>query len=172
MGTYDLATLTPIERPAGQRQALSAEDAARLEKAAAAAMEQGDQAIKGDRAAPPKGGDGSTGAAGNVGGYNTFWLDPGSSYTVINGEKRSSLIVDPPDGKVPPYTETARQRMAAQRARPTSDAQESKDPGLEPSAARSANDVFSGSRPRRARPRCRITSTTTCIRSCRRKTTS
>ena len=30
-----------------------------------------------NRDAPPQGGDGSTGAAGNVGGYNNFWIDAG-----------------------------------------------------------------------------------------------
>src|SRR5262245_51204340 len=88
-GTYDLATLTPVERAAGAKAVLTKEEATKLETAAALARERGDQAIRGDRPAPPKGGDGSTGAAGNVGGYNTGWLDPGSSYTVVRGEKRS-----------------------------------------------------------------------------------
>jgi hypothetical protein len=134
-GTYDLATLTPMERPAGAKAALTREEAAKLEHEAAAARERGDQSIKGDRAAPPKGGDGSAGAAGNVGGYNTGWLDPGSSYTVVNGEKRTSLIVDPSNGRVPPYTPAAQQRLAALRTSPTSDAAESRDPGLEPAGA-------------------------------------
>src|SRR5207248_186873 len=69
-GTYDLATLTPLERAAGSKATLTAEEAAKLESAAASQKEQGDQSIKGDRSAPPKGGDGSPGAAGNVGGYN------------------------------------------------------------------------------------------------------
>jgi hypothetical protein len=67
-----------------------------------------------------------------VGGYNTFWLDPGSSYTIVDGQKRTSLIVDPADGKVPAYTPAAQKRVAALLSRPTSDAQESNDPGLEP----------------------------------------
>jgi len=90
------------------------------------------QPIKGDRAAPPKGGDGSVGAAGGVGGYNTFWLDAGSSYTIVNGERRTSLVIDPPDGRVPALTPAARQRLLSRLARPTSDATESRDPGLEP----------------------------------------
>src|SRR5215471_784680 len=130
-GTYDLATLTPIERPAGQKATLTKEQAAALETVAAARRQQGDQAIKGDRAAPPKGGDGSTGAAGNVGGYNTGWLDPGSTFTVVDGQKRSSLVIDPPEGRVPPYNAKARARLTRQLARPTSDTQESNDPGLE-----------------------------------------
>ena len=85
----------------------------------------------GDRHGPPKGGDGSVGAAGNVGGYNTFWLDPGSSYTIVNGERRTSLVTDPPDGRVPPLTPAARQRVAGLAVRPTSDATQSNDPGLE-----------------------------------------
>ena len=131
-GTYDLATLTPLERPAGAKAVLTAEEAAKLEGAVAARV-RGRRICpsKGDRAAPPKGGDGSTGAAGNVGGYNTFWLDPGSAYTIVNGERRTSLIVDPPDGKVPSLTPAAQQRFAALLARPTSDATQSNDPGLE-----------------------------------------
>src|SRR5271170_2313724 len=107
-GTYDLATLTPIERPAGAKATMTLEEAAKLEKQTAQLKKLGDVSIKGDRAAPPKGGDGSTGPAGNVGGYNTFWLDPGSSYTMVDGQKRTSLVIDPPDGRVPPYTVAAK----------------------------------------------------------------
>jgi hypothetical protein len=91
--------------------------------------------ISAERSAPPKGGDGSTGAAGGVGGYNNFWLDAGSSYTIVNGEKRTSLVIDPPDGRVPPLTPAARQRAVARILRPTSDATESRDPGLEPAGS-------------------------------------
>ncbi len=132
-GTYDLATLTPLERPAGAKAVLTADEAGKLENAVAARKELGDKPIEGERQAPPKGGDGSTGPAGGVGGYNLFWLDPGSTYTIVNGERRTSLIIDPPDGKVPPFTAAARQRIAAARVvQPTSDRTESRDPGLEP----------------------------------------
>src|SRR3989449_4003969 len=131
-GTYDLATLTPLERPAGMKAVLTAEEAAKLEKDIAARKDQAAQPISADRSAPPKGGDGSTGPAGGVGGYNNFWLDPGSSYTTVNGERRTSLIIDPPDGRVPPLTPQARQRAEARIVRPTSDTTESRDPGLEP----------------------------------------
>ena len=134
-GTYDLATLTPLERPNGAKVILSDEEAKKMEKDVAARVAAGARPISADRAAPPKGGDGSTGAAGNVGGYNNFWLDPGSSYTIVDGEKRTSIVIDPPDGKVPPLTPAARQRAAARILRPTSDATESRDPGLEPAGS-------------------------------------
>ncbi|HLG96864.1 MAG TPA: hypothetical protein VKX49_11190 [Bryobacteraceae bacterium] len=131
-GTYDLATITPLERTAGTPLVLSKEQALKMETQRAAQRERADAPIDANRSAPPKGGDGSRGAAGNVGGYNSGWLDPGSTFTVVNGEKRSSLIVDPADGRVPALTPAARQRMARLGARPTSDAQESSDPGLDP----------------------------------------
>ena len=130
-GTYDLATLTPLDRPAGATAVLTKEDASKAEAERAVQRARADQAISGDRTAPPKGGDGSRGAAGNVGGYNSGWLDPGSTYTIVDGQKRSSIIIDPPDGRVPALTPAAAQRTAGFRARPTSDAQESNDPGLE-----------------------------------------
>jgi len=132
-GTYDLATITPVERAAGSKLVITKEEALKLETAQAARRERADQPIDGNRAAPPKGGDGSAGAAGNVGGYNSGWLDPGSKYTIVNGEIRASLVVDPADGRVPPMSAAAQERMrnGAFRNRPTSDAQESNDPGLE-----------------------------------------
>jgi hypothetical protein len=131
-GTYDLATITPLERARGTKLVLSKEEALKLETRRAAQRERGDQPIDADRSAPPKGGDGTTGAYGNVGGYNSGWLDPGSTYTVVNGEKRASIIVDPADGRVPPLTPEAAKRMTMFASRPTSDAQESNDPGLDP----------------------------------------
>jgi hypothetical protein len=131
-GTYDLATITPLERPSGAPAVYTKEEAHQREMAVALQKEKGDEAIRGDRKAPPKGGDGSTGPAGNVGGYNTGWLDPGSIFTIVNGEARSSIVVDPPDGRVPALTPVAMQREAGARARPTSDSQETaNDPGLE-----------------------------------------
>jgi hypothetical protein len=136
-GTYDLAMLTPLERPSGLPAVLADEQASKLEKQAADRARAGDKPIDGDRSAPPKGGDGSVGPAGNVGGYNTFWLDRGTHYSTVDGQKRSSIIVDPPDGRVPTLTQEARQRSAAARAyvRQTSDQTESSDPGLEPAGA-------------------------------------
>src|SRR5262245_48258316 len=132
-GMYDLATITPVERPMGAPAVYSKEQARKLETAAANLSKKGDERIDGNRTAPPKGGDGSVGAAGNVGGYNRGWLDPGSTLTVVDGQIRSSIVIDPPDGRVPQMTPAARERTmsAALRARPTSDTQESNDPGLE-----------------------------------------
>jgi hypothetical protein len=128
-GTYDIASMTPLERAAGTPLVMTKEEAARFERERADRVKRLAQPSNGDRNAPPVGGDGSTGAAGNVGGYNNFWVDNGTEYYTIDGQKRMSVIVDPPDGRVPALTPRARQR-AARFARPTSDAQES-DPGFE-----------------------------------------
>ena len=133
-GVYDLATRTPLERPAGVGPTYTAEEAAKREAAWAAEMKKGDAPLSADRAAPPKGGklEGPFAfAAGTVGGYNSGWLDTGASFTIVDGQKRSSIVIDPPDGRVPPMTAKARERAMAALARPTSDAQESNDPDLE-----------------------------------------
>ena len=110
-GTWTNATITPLERPAGQANlVMSAADAARLEKSSRDRVERLGKDSDPNRPAPPKGGDGSTGAAGNVGGYNNFWLDPGERVAVVDGQYRSSLIIDPPDGKIPALTAEARAR--------------------------------------------------------------
>ena len=137
-GTYDLATMTPVERPAqyGNRAAIPLEDARRLEQAAAARTERALRPDRPERSAPPVGGDGSTGAAGGVGGYNAFWIDRGNAFTVIDGLARTSIVVDPPTGRIPPLTAAARQRQAARGSQPTSDQAETAggDVGLEAAA--------------------------------------
>jgi hypothetical protein len=135
-GTYDVATLTPVERQAGTPLVLTDEEAKKGEQQAAARKAYGDTPLKGDRAAPPVGGDGSQGAAGNVGGYNSFWIDAGSLFTVVDGRKRASIVVDPPDGRVPQMTSQARQRFARNLNRPTSDqTAREEDPGYEGNGA-------------------------------------
>jgi hypothetical protein len=82
-GTWTDATITPFERPAAlaSKAVLSPEEAAQLEKQAAAAnSEEG----------APKPGD--------VGSYNEFWFDRG---TKVVKTRQASLVVDPPDGHVP-----------------------------------------------------------------------
>ena len=39
--------------------------------------------------------------AGVVGGYNSFWVDPGDRVLRVDGQPRSSIMVDPPNGRVP-----------------------------------------------------------------------
>ncbi len=48
-------------------------------------------------------GDGDLQAGADVGGYNSFWMDPGTRVLRVNGEPRSSIIVEPDDGQIP-YT--------------------------------------------------------------------
>jgi hypothetical protein len=45
--------------------------------------------------------------------YNEFWRDRGTS---VIGTRRTSLIVEPPDGRIPPLTPEAQKRMEAARA--------------------------------------------------------
>ncbi len=144
-GTYDAATLTPLERRPGTPLVMTKEQAAKLEAQAVKVKQQGDKAIDGDRTAPPKGGDGTPGPAGNVGGYNTGWLDPGSTYNVVDGQVRASIIIDPPDGHTPALVPGRKAGESAYsfnivgflqaslnaHPRPTSDQTESNDPGLE-----------------------------------------
>ncbi|MDH3205840.1 MAG: hypothetical protein OEO79_04470 [Gemmatimonadota bacterium] len=112
-GNWSNATITPIQRPNGQEPTLSAAEVAEIEGRREAVIEEEAQASDPDRVAPPVGGDGSTGAAGGVGGYNYFWIDAGDRVAVVNGEYRSSLITNPPNGRVPPMTPAAVERRRA-----------------------------------------------------------
>ena len=125
-GTYDAATLTPLSRPKefGDNLELTAADASRI-------VEENRQRIA-DRSenrgpvedAPPQGGAPPIGigeefseasGAGNVGGYNNFWVDPGEDVFSVDGKFRTSIIVDPKNGQMPPPTEAAIERLVKRR---------------------------------------------------------
>jgi len=131
-GTYDIGTLTPLQRKADTPLVMTADAARKLEQQVSARSDNLNAPIDANRAAPPSGGDGSPGPYGNVGGYNNFWLDPGTRYTTVDGQKRASLLVDPPDGRLPALTAEAQQRQSSRQSRPTSDqAAREEDPGFE-----------------------------------------
>ncbi len=144
-GIYDLATMTPLERLPGHPPFLTREKAEALEKAEAERRAKDDQPSRADRPAPPVGGDTSApksffealekAGGGAVGGYNRYWLSQGSAYTVVDGQIRTSIVVDPTDGHVPPHNAAARKRLAAARATPPPDAGESQDRTAEPPGA-------------------------------------
>ena len=117
-GTYDIATLTPLQRPErfGNTLELSEEEAAAIARQELERNTQRNEASDPNREAPPVGGDGSPGAAGNVGGYNTFWIDRGAGAFQIDGQSRTSIITDPPDGRQPPLTAEARARARSRAA--------------------------------------------------------
>lgn len=50
------------------------------------------------------------GALPPVGNYNLFWTERGDSPVLINGEYRTSMVIDPPNGRVPPLTKEAQER--------------------------------------------------------------
>ena len=112
-GTYDIATVTPLERPKefGETLKLSREQAEKTAARTAAFRASQTEVSDPNREAPPAGGDGSPGAAGNVGGYNTFWIDPGDSAIMLDGEYRTSIIVDPVNGRRPAMTPVGQARM-------------------------------------------------------------
>ena len=96
-GVYTFATITPLQRPdeVEGRALLTAEEAAGFEERTA--LERVDR--------PPRPGD--------TGTYNRFWVDYG---TRVVGTLRTSLIVDPPDGRLPPAAPAAQARNEARRA--------------------------------------------------------
>ncbi len=116
-GTYDIATLTPLQRPKqyGDKLTLTDEEAQQIARKEAERNASRNAATDPNREAPPAGGDGSEGAAGNVGGYNTFWIDRGNGAFKVDGTWRTSIIVDPTNGQRPAMTAAAKKR-AKERA--------------------------------------------------------
>ncbi len=99
-GVWTNGTITPLERPVelAGKEFFTPQEAAAYEKSTFAQ-------ITGDRR------DGGPEADVSR-SYNEFWRDRGR--TVV-GSMRTSLIVDPPDGKVPALTPEAQKRIADAR---------------------------------------------------------
>jgi hypothetical protein len=90
-GTWTNATITGLERfDEVEKLVLTPAEAREIENATADLYASIDDVPEGELE-----------AGENVGGYNSFWMDPGKRLARVRGEIRSSLIVDPADGKVP-----------------------------------------------------------------------
>ena len=92
-GIWTNATLTPLERPRnlGDQRFLSEAEAAAIEAQAAGRRSTADERQ----------------AKGDVGSYNQFWFDSG---TTVMPTRQTSLVVDPPDGRVPVRPEAEARR--------------------------------------------------------------
>lgn len=114
-GVYDTGILTPTERPEwlGEVEYLYPWVADFLNWAFSVASQWAiSNESDPDREAPPSGGDGNnTAGAGGVGGYNLFWVDPGSSLGNIEGKVPTSIIYAPPNGRYPETQPGLAQRM-------------------------------------------------------------
>jgi hypothetical protein len=110
-GIWDFRTITPLERPGNlaSKEFLTEDEAANLEQETVNRNTQLDS-----RAAErtTAGGNVDRRADGSPGFYNNFWLDQGTKPV---GTRRTSLIVDPADGRVPALTASAQQRADARR---------------------------------------------------------
>ena len=104
-GIWTNATVTPMERPAqfAGKPNLTDAEATAYEKAQAQDLK--DEDGKSDGAIIRAAGSSGTG------GYNALFLDRGSEMIRIDGVKRSSLIIDPADGKRPALTKEAMDRL-------------------------------------------------------------
>jgi hypothetical protein len=102
-GVWDFSTITPLERPGslGNKQTFTDEEAVAFER-------EENQRQNRDLIDSKKGG--AQYLPGSVIPYNEFWYERGNK---IIGDKRTSLIVDPPDGRIPPLTPEAQQRLDA-----------------------------------------------------------
>ena len=97
-GTWSTATITPLERPAelAGKASFTAAEAADYERVVVERTNRDQR--PGDAAADV------------ARAYNDFWWDSG---TRVVPTRRTSLVVDPPDGRVPALTTAAQQRQAA-----------------------------------------------------------
>ncbi len=91
-GVWDFRTLTPLERPKDtvEKAQLTENEVVEIETKAAARTQEQDRPSDPDRGAPPEG--------AGVGSYNSFWYDQGA---LVSEDRRTSRIVDPPNGRLP-----------------------------------------------------------------------
>jgi hypothetical protein len=122
-GIWNNFTITPLERPAnlGDQEFLSPEEAAALEQQAVAGVAR--QNAPSDVRTEP------LPVGGNVGAYNSFWTEQG---TRVVSTRRTSLIVDPPTGRLPDLTDEAVALRASTEYRRLSDVKDGRAPANGP----------------------------------------
>jgi len=106
-GLWDFRNVIPLERPSqyASKEFLTDQEAAEFERSAAERLDMDRR--DDDPTRTPAVVNGAPATADVARAYNEFWYDYGKKFV---GSKRSSLIVDPPDGKIPPLTPEAKKR--------------------------------------------------------------
>jgi len=117
-GVWDFRNVIPLERPSqyAGKEFLTDQEVAEYEKSAHERLDMDRRDEDPSRTPPVVNGAPATADVARA--YNEFWWDYGKKFV---GSKRSSLIIDPPDGKIPPLTPAAKKRadeIAERRARP------------------------------------------------------
>ena len=111
-GVWNNSTLTPFQRPErlGDQEFLTAEEAANIEQAAADRNSDlaGRPALRTE-----VGGNVDRGVDGAPGAYNNFWMERGTS---VVPTRRTSVVTDPPNGRLPSLTAEAHARMTSPEA--------------------------------------------------------
>jgi hypothetical protein len=117
-GTWTNASLTSLEREDmfKGKAAMTQAEADVFEKTNAFAQLSAADAKPTDPSVKAK-------ASNDPGGYNAFWLDPGTKLAIVDGEHRTSFIVEPTNGKIP-YTPAGAKAFQAARASMTFDGPE------------------------------------------------
>jgi hypothetical protein len=100
-GVWTNVSLTTLLRsPQFKSDTVSEAEAERIAQQRAAAMAKSLEPTDPNAPAPPKG--------GNVGGYNSFYGDAGERLARVNGQYRTTWLVDSENGQLP-YSERGRQ---------------------------------------------------------------
>ena len=98
-GVWTNSSLTRLSRPGNvEKLVLTPEEATEM---AAGHFHNVRAAKEFEKSDPDRGAPAKVKALPPVGNYNASWVDPGSTYGVVNGEIRSSWLVEPADGRVP-----------------------------------------------------------------------
>jgi len=114
-GNWTNATITPFERDAklGDRLVLTEDEARALEGVNAKLNEDGAKPTDPKLKVTDLPYECGRGFKGVDCGYNNFWVDPGTKIIRLNGEPRSSVIVEPKNGRMPAMTPAGAARVQA-----------------------------------------------------------
>ena len=112
-GVWDYRTITPLQRPEAQadKEFLTEEEAANLEQDV---LDRNARLLTRAPQSTAAGGNVDRREDGSPGFYNNFWLDRG---TTTVGTRRTSLVVDPTNGRLPSLTAEAQRRLDSPEAR-------------------------------------------------------
>ena len=125
-GTYDITSLTPYQRDTsfGETMSFTQDEVDNLKQKAHARVDEAAQSLDPNRKqlSAPEGTQRDRGVDNSgsyvPGSHDYFWFDCGGQYCdlyQIEGKYRTSIIIDPPNGRLPEISDEGRERRASLR---------------------------------------------------------